>query len=71
LNYAPWFGSVIVGPLGMDMESDLDFFTRRSKEERRAAKLALGPEAREMHERLASEYEQKVKDLRGSANDIR
>lgn len=47
------------------MESDLDFYTRRAAEERRAMKLALGEQARAMHERLADEYDAKVRELRG------
>lgn len=52
------------------MESDLDFYTRRAAEERKAAQLALGDEARRMHERLADEYAHKVKELRGVTSDI-
>jgi hypothetical protein len=48
------------------MESDLDFYTRRAAEERKAADRALGEEARRMHERLADEYTLKVKQLRGA-----
>jgi hypothetical protein len=48
------------------MESDLDFYTRRAAEERKAVRLALGEEARRMHERLADEYALKVKQLRGA-----
>jgi hypothetical protein len=48
------------------MESDLDFYTRRAAEERKAVRLALGEEARRMHERLADEYTLKVKQLRGA-----
>jgi hypothetical protein len=51
------------------MESDLDFYTRRAAEERRAMRVALGEEARAMHERLAQEYEQKVRDLRAVTAD--
>lgn len=45
------------------MESDLEFYSRRAAEERKAAHLALGEEARRMHERLADEYDLKVKAL--------
>lgn len=50
-------------------ESDLEFYARRAREERKAARHALG-EARALHERLADEYEAKVKELRGLVTDV-
>lgn len=51
------------------MESDLEFYTRRAAEERKAARLALG-DAQAMHEKLADEYAQRAKELRGLVTDI-
>lgn len=50
-----------------DMESDLQSYTRRAAEERKATNAALGEEARRMHERLAEEYELKVRALKAQA----
>lgn len=63
---APPLMSARERPYAGAMESDLDFYTRRAAEERKAARLALGEATRHMHERLADEYALKVKQLRGA-----
>ena len=40
-------------PKAAVLESDADYFRRRSREERRAAETAAGPEARKVHAKLA------------------
>ena len=47
------------------METDLEFFTRRGAEERRAAEQALSPEAKLTHQALADEYKLKEEQLAG------
>lgn len=42
------------------MESDLEFYTRRAMEERRAADKALSPEAKRTHKNLAQTYMRKA-----------
>lgn len=42
------------------MESDFRYFTRRAAEERRRAKFALTPEARDRHSELASIFATKA-----------
>ena len=44
------------------METDLEFYTRRAQEERKAAGRAASPEAKAAHEALADTYSRKARD---------
>src|SRR3546814_5244320 len=43
------------------METDLEFYTRRAREEREAADTAVSSEARESHQELASRYDRMMR----------
>src|SRR3546814_6094832 len=43
------------------METDLEFYTRRAREEREAADTAVSSEARESHQELAPRYDRMMR----------
>jgi hypothetical protein len=45
------------------MQSDLNYYSRRAAEERRAGMTAASEKARACHFELAAAYERRVKDL--------
>lgn len=49
------------------MESDLDYYTRRLGEERKAIEAAADEGIRQPHAQMAEAYELKLKTLRGDA----
>lgn len=50
------------------VEGDLEFYTRRAFEERRAAERSLTPEARKTHLELAETYLRKAQESRDKAD---
>jgi hypothetical protein len=46
------------------MENDVEYFTRRAVQERRAASSSVHPRVRECHLQLAEMYEHRVRLLR-------